>query len=225
MAFLTQAHGCATIKFEVPMAVNKKLIVLLVAVLSISSNAPAMEMHVSNDQLILSGFIDLQAYDKFIRTITPSVRTIVLTDSPGGARISGQRIAYEIRRRGLSTITLGSCVSACANLFLGGVERRLANSSSFLAFHSNYTNRSGEPSAAHMAELAGFYAELNPKLPNSMIQLFLSKKQNGAVFFYKHLTRNCEGTESARPSGCPTIPQTALEMGIITSMGDVEVNQ
>lgn len=209
----------------VPLNFYKKATVFLFAALSIASKAPAMEMHVSGDQLILRGFIDLQAYDKFVRMITPSVRTVVLTDSPGGARISGQKIAYEIRRRQLSTIALGNCVSACANLFLGGVERRLADSASVLAFHSNYTDRTGNPSAAHMGELGAFYAEMNPKLPNSMIQLFLSKKQNGAVYFSKHLTRNCEGTESARPSGCPTIPQTALEMGIITSMDDVEVNQ
>src|SRR5262245_37298577 len=164
---------------DVPMNFYKRIAFLLFASLSIGFNAFATEMHVSGDQLILSGFIDLQAYDKFIRTITPSVRTVVLTDSPGGARISGQRIAYEVRRRGLSTVALGNCVSACANLFLGGIERRLADSTSVLAFHSNYTDRTGNPSSAHMGELGAFYAEMNPKLPHSMIQLFLSKKQNG----------------------------------------------
>ena len=201
-----------------------KLAALLFIPLLIGSNASAMEMHVSGDQLILGGFIEVQDYDKFIRTITPSVRTVVLTNSPGGVRLVGQHIAQEIRRRGLSTVAQGSCVSACANLFLGGVERRLANSASFLAFHSNYTNPSGNPSAAHMGELAAFYTAMNPKLPDSMIQLFLNKKQNGAVFFYKDLTRNCEGSEANRPSGCPTIPQTALAMGIITSMDDAQVN-
>ena len=108
----------------------QKLTVLLFTTLLIGFTASATEMHVSGDQLILSGFIDLRAYDEFIRTITPSVRQVVLTDSPGGARISGQRIAYEIRRRRLSTVALGRCVSACANLFLGGVERQLADSAS-----------------------------------------------------------------------------------------------
>lgn len=198
---------------------------LACAALLIGSQAAPMDMHISGDQLILRGFINLRDYDNFTRTITPAIQTVVLTKSPGGVRFIGQEIAHEIRRRKLSTVALGSCVSACANLFLGGVERRLADSTSFLAFHSNYTNRSGNPSVAHMGELASFYAEMNPKLPDSMIKLFLGKKQNGAVFFYKRLTRNCEGTEPQRPAGCPTIPKTALEMGIITSMDDVEVNR
>jgi hypothetical protein len=192
--------------------------------LLIACDAWAMEMQVSGDRLILSGFINLQDYDKFTRAITPSVRTVVLTNSPGGARVAGQRIAHEIRRRGLSTVAMGNCVSSCANLFLGGIDRRLADSTSYLAFHSNYTNPSGNPSATHMAELASFYTKMNPKLPDSMIKLFLGKKQNGAVFFSKQETRNCDGTEPERPSGCPIIPETALEMGIITSMDDVELN-
>ena len=189
-----------------------------------AASASAMDMHAGGSQLILSGFINRADYAKFLSALTPAVKTVVLTNSPGGARLTGQYIAHEIRRRGLATVASGRCFSSCANLFLGGTERKLANATSYLAFHSNYTDHSGNPSAAHMDELASFYAEMVPKLPSAIIQLFLAKRQNAFVAFFKSMTRNCEGTEPKRPGDCPTLPITALEVGILTSLEDVDVS-
>ena len=186
----------------------------------------AMEMSVSGSQLILSGFINELEYDKFLSHLTPTIRTVVFTNSPGGVHLIGLALAHEIRRRGLSTVALGHCNSACANAFLGGAERRLANNRSYVAFHGNYSYRSGRPLAGHFGELTAFYREMtNGRLNDQMIQLFLSKGERGFVGFYQRVTRNCEGTEAKRPSGCPTLPITALELGILTALDDVEVSE
>ena len=185
----------------------------------------AMQMRVSGSQLIASGSINEGDYAKFIQTIDPAVRAVVFTNSPGGARQIGQDLAEEIRRRGLSTVALGYCFSSCANAFLGGVERRLANSQSFLGFHGNYTGRTGWPSRRYGGEVANFYFEMTGgKLSDQMIELFLSKQQKGFVAFYQRVTRNCAGTEEKRPSGCPTLDVSALDAGILTDLSDVEVN-
>jgi len=185
-----------------------------------------MEMRVSGSQLILTGFVSGQDYNKFMSSLTPAVRTVVLTDSPGGAITIGLYLAHEIRRRGLSTVALGHCGSSCANMFLGGIERRLANSTSYVAFHGHYTDLSGNPSSGKIGELRTFYSEMTSgKLTDEMIKMFVSKRLNGSVVFYKSVTRNCEGTEEHRPQDCPTLPVTALELGILTSLDDVEVNQ
>jgi len=183
-------------------------------------------MHVSGDQLIASSYISEADYAKFIQTITPAVKTVVVTNSPGGARLIGQDLAEEIRHRKLSTVALGYCLSSCAKAFLGGVERRLANNRSYLGFHGNYTGRTGWPSRRFGGEVANFYFEMTGgKLSDQMIELFLSKPQKGFVYFYQRTTHNCSGTEEKRPSGCPTFPVSALDAGILTDLSDVEVNE
>jgi len=210
------------------MKLIKQLTVWLFVSLLLLGAVPtsAMEMSVSGSQLILSGFINELEYDKFLSHLTPTIRTVVFTNSPGGVHLIGLALAHEIRRRGLSTVALGHCNSACANAFLGGAGRRLANDRSYVAFHGNYSYRSGRPLAGHFGELSAFYREMtNGRLNDQMIQLFLSKGERGFVGFYQRVTRNCEGTEAKRPSGCPTLPITALELGILTALDDVEVSE
>lgn len=210
-----------------PMKLIKQLTVWLLVSLLLLGAVPtsAMEMSVSGSQLILSGFINELDYDKFLSHLTPAIRTVVFTNSPGGVHLIGLALAHEIRRRGLSTVALGYCNSACANAFLGGADRRLANDHSYVAFHGNYSYRIGRPLTEHFGELSAFYTEMtNGQLNDQMIQLFLSKGERGFVGFYQRVTRNCEGTEAKRPSGCPTLPITALELGILTALDDVEVS-
>ena len=210
------------------MKLINQLTVWLVVSLLLLGAVPtsAMEMSVSGSQLILSGFINELDYDKFLSHLTPDIRTVVFTNSPGGVHLIGLALAHEIRRRGLSTVALGYCNSACANAFLGGADRRLANDRSYVAFHGNYSYRIGRPLTRHFGQLSAFYSEMtNGRLNDQMIQLFLSKGERGFVGFYQRVTRNCEGTEAKRPSGCPTLPITALELGILTALDDVEVSE
>ncbi len=53
----------------------------------------------------------------------PSVTTLVLYDSPGGDGLVMQHMSAIIRGRKLATAVAGNCASACAMVFLSGVER------------------------------------------------------------------------------------------------------
>jgi hypothetical protein len=191
--------------------------------LFISAPASAMQMYVSGDQLIITGPIYGFELTQFGAAITSNVKTVVFYNSSGGEFAAGVNLAFEIRRRGLSTVAKGYCSSSCGNAFLGGVERRLADSRSYVAVHGVY-NSYGHLMLAHVGELRRFYDEMTGgKVNDDLVQLWLKKPLRGLVYFLKHQTYSCNGNEEKRPSGCAQIPQTALEMGIITSLDDVEV--
>jgi hypothetical protein len=62
------------------------------------------------------------------------------------------------------------------------------------------------------------------KLSDEMVELFVGKQRGGYVAFFKHITRNCTGSEAHRPRDCEKWPQTAMEQGILTSVDDVKIN-
>ena len=184
-----------------------------------------MDMKVVGNQLILSGAVDGLDYQKLLRMLTPSVQMVVLSNSPGGDHQSGLDIAREIRSRGLSTVASGFCQSSCANIFLGGRERFLANNSSYLGFHGNYQSRRTVPSSARIGQLKAFYSEMTGgKLSDQMVELFVGKQRGGYVAFFKHMILNCTSTEAHRFRDCEKLPQTAMEQGILTSVDDVKIN-
>jgi len=92
-----------------PMKLIKLLTVWLFVSLLLLEAVPtsAMQMTVTGSQLVLSGFITELDYDNFLAHLTPAVRTVVFTNSPGGLHLIGLALAREIRRRGLSDRCLG----------------------------------------------------------------------------------------------------------------------
>lgn len=184
--------------------------------------APAMDMRVEGDTLYMSGRVDGLDYVRFTKSLTPFIRRVVFTNSPGGAyEETVPSITPLIRERGLTTIVQGYCNSACALMFLGGVDRRLADSRSYVAFHGYYKANLDRPSSAKYGEIARLLSEYtNGKLDGKLIDLMLSRPRNGFVYFFRDRTFLCNGDEPKRPSGCEKLPQTALDMGIITSLGN-----
>ena len=63
----------------------------------------------------------------------PSITTVRLT-SPGGRVVEARELSEVIARRGLTTVAVGNCASACTVLFMAGRERLLAPTST-LGFH------------------------------------------------------------------------------------------
>jgi hypothetical protein len=59
--------------------------------------------------------------------MSPSVRQIVLVDSPGGDAVAGLEIGRLIKEHEYSTVVAGQCISACAIMFIGGKQRQFAD--------------------------------------------------------------------------------------------------
>jgi hypothetical protein len=78
--------------------------------------------------LLLEGGIEENDSEQFKNTLQQAGQIAeVLLDSPGGSEREGLAIGRLIRHRGLSTRILANarCESACADVFLGGVARRV----------------------------------------------------------------------------------------------------
>lgn len=73
-------------------------------------------------------------------------RPWLLLESPGGSLDDGIELGRAVRLKGLRTLTRATCASACALLFLGGVERWLIGANARLGFHQAARSREGEES-------------------------------------------------------------------------------
>jgi hypothetical protein len=60
--------------------------------------------------------------------------TLVELDSPGGYVVEGLRMAQMLTRRGMDTVALGECASACTLLFAAGQARYLGQDAE-MGFH------------------------------------------------------------------------------------------
>jgi ATP-dependent protease ClpP protease subunit len=88
----------------------------------------------------LQGVINGDAKWKFDDVVTTSAklgcdRPWVMLESPGGLVFDGFSLGRELRTHGFRTITRYECASACASIFLGGVERVLAGSRARIGLH------------------------------------------------------------------------------------------
>lgn len=73
---------------------------------------------------LLDGPIDLRTAFNLKRAILEYGRPdVLLLNSPGGNLHESLTIAFEIRERGVRTVVLGGCYSACFFVFAGGLER------------------------------------------------------------------------------------------------------
>jgi ATP-dependent protease ClpP protease subunit len=69
--------------------------------------------------------------------------TLVL-ESPGGGHFDGLAIGRSVRLEGMKTLARYDCASACATIFLGGVERVLYGSRAVIGLHQVAQTRAGE---------------------------------------------------------------------------------
>ena len=131
------------------MKVNARPVALLLASLTLAALPPApahaMTMNVVDDQLLLSGpvVVDDPARFRALLDANPAVKTVVLSDSPGGAASANDAITDMIEAYHLDTVVTGYCVSACAMIFLSGNNRSFGDRHPLeltsLGFHGSYS--------------------------------------------------------------------------------------
>ena len=93
--------------------------------LMVPVRAPAMELKIVANQLILSGPVVGGEPGKVREALAsaPGIDTVILRNSGGGDAPAGYQVGQLFRERGLRTAVSGYCYSSCSRMFLGGSTR------------------------------------------------------------------------------------------------------
>jgi hypothetical protein len=160
------------------------------------------------------------------------IDTIVLHQSSGGDSNTGRRIGAEIRKRGLNTVVLGRCMSACANMFLAGVTRQYAapqrGVETLLGYHGSYSK---ESKAVNRRRTADYFVRMSDgKMDAAFVERFIRLENKQGMMRFKHrdqrvrpndpLVLLCKGDEvaSKRNEQCETLSDAdALSKGVVTT--------
>jgi hypothetical protein len=208
----------------------------LTAMLMVPTRAPAMELKIVGNQLILSGPVVGDEPGKVREALasSPGIETVILRNSGGGNAPAGYQVGQLLRERGLRTAVSGYCYSSCSRMFLGGSARYFTDDylpeNNNVGFHGHY-DRVGHLNA-NLVRQYGLRdwiikfsdGKVDPALVERWINIPYSR---GMIhFFHPGLVKRagvstfmCQGDESASSVfACEPINKTALDLGIVTSL-------
>jgi hypothetical protein len=197
----------------------------------------AATMRVSGTAIVVTGsFVagDDDAFFDLLRN-NPSVTTVILWDSPGGNGTVMQHMSGMIRAHKLTTGVAGNCASACAMIFLSGVQRYFTDlvpvQNTSIGFHGSYRPDGMLAAERRLTMIAGMIAdETGGKADAALVQhwLHFPTRRSLVRFSYPgadgkpdHPTAfECSGGQHYPADYGPCTPiagHDALSMGIITS--------
>ena len=213
----------------------------LLLVLLAASSSQAMSFIASPPYLYLGGPVvreDWDTWEEAMIHFGDKIEYVVFHQSGGGDSFAGRRIGNDIRARGLKTVVLGRCSSACANMFLAGVSRQFGtpvlSSQTVLGYHGSYNKTSGKLNTRRTGD---YFAQMTDgKMDEAFIERFirLENKQGLMRFVHKEQRANpmqplamlCKGDEDRRKRDelCEKLEDVdALAKGVVTTWVTREV--
>jgi hypothetical protein len=197
----------------------------------------AMEIKTCGDQVILSGRVEGDEYQRLKDAVSanPNIRVTVLRNSPGGNADTGYRVGEFFREKEIATYVSGYCRSSCSRFFLGGKERFFTNdypaNKTHVGFHSNYKDN-GQIVPGAPWKLQQFIKKYSDgKANDELVKRWvnLQNRKGFAYFFHPEALKRedgvsvllCQGSESSneRWQQCEKIVgHDALSMGVITNL-------
>jgi hypothetical protein len=213
-------------------------------VLALAAPAAAMNVKVSGNQLVLSGPVNAGDFTVVADALkgNPEIKTLVLRNSPGGDVPTGYQVGELARKRELRTAVSGFCNSSCSRMFLGGKERVFTDDfpadRTRVGFHGHYNMTTGQLNEGQVQRMGlrqWIIAHSDGLADPALVDRWIAIPVNRGFmhFFHPSMTKvrpastyMCErGVERGRTIfGCETIPKTALDVGVITSLEIISSN-
>jgi hypothetical protein len=231
------------------LAAQNRLLVRLgrlvspMAILLIASDTSfAMPLTVIGQQVILSGPVVGNEPARLADALAQvsGIDTVILRNSPGGDAPAGYRVGELIRVKGLRTAVSGYCYSSCSRMFLGGKTRYFTDDYppeyTDVGFHGHYDSKGRLlPELVHRLGLKNWIIQYSDgKADPALVERWINIPRNTGMAHFYHpglLKRHgvsafmCQGSEStAQVFDCEPIRNTALDLGVITSLDIVKSN-
>lgn len=191
----------------------------------------AMTLETKGNILFASGAIadDYAAFDTALKD--KQIDTIVLVNSPGGDLWNGLRIARMIAGKSLKTVVAGRCVSSCSLLFMGGKERKFADThppgQTYIGVHGPHNKDTHVVSPQAAVELYAFYKmQMGDRFNHEVMNMALQnmKDSSGLLRVYDGVRTprrdpiQCPSFQSP-PSECKWFKEAdAYSLGFVTSI-------
>lgn len=191
---------------------------------------------VEPDTIAWSGKFALADYDRFVELSRqhPGFSKLKLVDAGDGDASVTRWMIWTVRGPGMAVEAEGSCIGACASIFINAGARRLHPSArTYLHLKGAHDGNSGalvddlRESARHASELSAstgrklsleiaFKALRLPDPRGGLLIYALPRKGRSGpaqVFF-------CKGDEPVKPTGCGEIQGATPEsLGVVTPLG------
>lgn len=171
---------------------------------------------------------DLGAFEQALAA-PPAAQAVVFTNSPGGDLWTAIRIGRLIADRGLTTVLAGRCLSACAIMFAGGRERRVAAGvgpgEARLGIHGAHNRETRQVDPQLQPQIYAFFRQqLGERFDAAVMNRALYEMNDAQAMLIVPVAaagtpRPVQHCPSARrePEHCHTLPGvSALGLGLLT---------
>jgi hypothetical protein len=116
----------------------------------LAAPAHAMEFHLVDDTLVMSGPVEGSDLVRLRDHLAQhKVKLVLLHESPGGDLWNGYQLGVRIRDEGLPTAVSGRCESACGLVFLSGSQRFFSDgrpiAQTMVGLHGAHTTDTRQP--------------------------------------------------------------------------------
>ncbi len=196
---------------------------------AVLTSAAAMTVETHADTVYASGPVgdDLLAFERALAM--PGVTRVVFVNSPGGDLWTGLRVGRLIAGRGLDTVSAGHCNSACAVMFLGGRDRRFADTFApaltHLGLHGAHRTDTRAVDPVLQPQIYAWFKQRMGDRFNSALMnkaLYEMDDRGGMLRLYdvarlpRRVVTHCRSEQTPRKD-CSEFPQDdALSLGAIT---------
>ena len=197
----------------------------------LASPAIAMTVEVQGNAVFAAGDIGPRDILKFREAVSrPGVDTLVLVNSEGGDLYTSFHLARVVAAWRLKTVVAGQCSSACAIVFMGGVERSFSGTyepqDTYVGIHGAISRIDGKVNGVVAAQIYAFFRRnMGERFDADTMELAIyGMRDAGSLLRVFDGTRqpkrdpyHCESGQTERRNCTEFKEQNALSLGVVTT--------